>query len=115
MIEATVSILGTEYQIEYRDPGEDKNLGENNDGYCDFSVKLIVVVSHREEENQIEDFASYQKRCLRHEIIHAFMYESGLSNDWEHKPFGQEETVVDWIALQFPKILKVFREVGALC
>ena len=46
----------------------------------------------------------YMKKTLRHEIVHAFMFESGLGYNWEHGSIGQEETVVDWIAIQLPKI-----------
>lgn len=42
------------------------------------------------------------------------MFESGLAENWEHKNFGQEETVVDWMAIQLPKIIKVIQEVGAI-
>lgn len=49
------------------------------------------------------------KRIIRHEIIHAFMFESGLGFNFEHKPFGQDETMIDWFAIQYPKIKKIFR------
>lgn len=32
----------------------------------------------------------------------------------EHSEFRHEETMIDWIAIQFPKMLKVFEEVGCL-
>ena len=55
------------------------------------------------------------KKQLRHEIIHAFLSESGLDCNFEHlKQFGHEETMVDWIAIQFPKIYEVYKEVGAI-
>lgn len=97
-----INVLGTKYRIFFKSPEQDKTLN-NYDGYCDKSTKTIVV-----------NIKTIQKQSLRHEIIHAFMFESGLSANWEHKQFGQEETVVDWIAIQFPKILKVFEEVGVL-
>ena len=55
-----------------------------------------------------------KKKGLRHELVHAFMYESGLAENWEHKNFGQEETVVDWVTIRFPKLLEIFKKVGAL-
>lgn len=106
----TVNILGTKYSVHYKSPSEDKFLREC-DGYCDKSSKKIVVTT---ENLELEDFPAYQKKCLRHEITHAFFYESGLAENWEHKNFGQEETVVDWIAIQFPKLLEIFMKVGAL-
>lgn len=105
-----VDVLGTKYSIYYKSPSEDKSLKEC-DGYCDKSAKKIVVTT---ENIDLEDFQQYQKQCLRHEIVHAFMFESGLGADWEHKPIGHEETTVDWIAFQFPKLLKAFEKVGAL-
>jgi hypothetical protein len=55
------------------------------------------------------------KKQLRHEIIHAFLYESGLGPNFEHyKQFGHEETIVDWFAIQYPKIEEAFKSVGAL-
>ena len=47
------------------------------------------------------------------EIIHAFMFESGLGYSWQHaEEFGHDETTVDWFARQFAKIHKAFVEWG---
>ena len=103
-----VNILGTEYSIEYRNLKD-----EGVDGFCDSTSKLIVLRS--DNENEVGDFDYLQKKQLRHEITHAFMSESGLDCNWQHaKEFGQDETAVDWIAIQFPKMLKVFNELGCL-
>ncbi len=106
----TVNILGTRYAIHFKSPKEDETLNEC-DGYCDSSNHSIVVTT---KNGNLGNFEAYQKKCLRHEIVHAFMFESGLGCNWEHKNYGQEETVVDWVAVQFPKMLEVFRKVGAL-
>lgn len=42
------------------------------------------------------------------------MFESGLAENWEHKDYGQEETVVDWFAIQGPKIYRAWTEAGAV-
>lgn len=55
-----------------------------------------------------------QKENLRHEIIHAFLFESGLGFNLEHRESGHEETLIDWLAIQFPKILEVFKEADCL-
>lgn len=63
----------------------------------------------------MQDAVNGMKKQLRHEIIHAFLAESGLQANFEHyKQFGHEETIVDWFAIQFPKIMKTFEEIGAL-
>lgn len=108
MKDCEINILGTEYHIEFKEL-EDAGI----DGYCDYSSKHIVVRS--DNSNKIEDFEWLQKKQLRHEIIHAFMAESGLQANWEHETqFGHEETVVDWFAIQCPKIFAVFMQLGLI-
>ena len=108
-----INVLGTEYTIEERAVEEDADL-EKFDGYCDKSVKLIVI-SKKAPDCNLGDFEWYRKKILRHEIIHAFLFESGLHENFEHaNRFGHDETMVDWIAVQFPKLQKAFEEAGCL-
>ena len=110
-----IDVLGTKYSIKYKTEDKDCKLKEC-DGYCDTSVKSIVVLDMEtvRDKGSIEDLLSYQKKVTRHEIIHAFMYESGLSVNWKHDGWGQEETTVDWIAIQFPKLYKAFKDADCL-
>ncbi len=55
------------------------------------------------------------KATLRHEIVHAFLGESGLSaNSNESDAWARNEEMVDWFALQGPKIYKAWQEAGAV-
>lgn len=116
----TVMILGTEYQIEIHKWSEDKELSQNSwAGYCCSEIPLIVIADLDDEEHfwfrNDEEKDAYFKSCLRHEIIHAFLNESGLKDNFEHTPHaGHEETMVDWIASQYPKIATVYKELGIL-
>ena len=112
MQDCKVNILGTEYDILFQSREQNRFLNDA-DGYVDRSVKKIVI-STKEDDCEIENFETHQKKCLRHELIHAFMEESGLSVNFEHKPIGIEETTVDWFAIQSPKIFKVFQELDIL-
>ena len=104
MKKQTVNILGTEYTIEPREL-----IDEDIDGFTDNTSKLIVI--RTDNVNDVGDFEYLQKKQLRHEIIHAFMSESGLQCNWQHiEQFGHDETTVDWFAIQSPKIFKVFQE-----
>lgn len=107
-MQKTVNILGTEYKIK------SKKLGNSDiDGYSDCTNKRIVI--RNDNFNKVGNFKNLQKGQLRHEIIHAFMFESGLGANWEHtQHFGHEETTVDWFAIQSPKIFKVFQELDIL-
>lgn len=102
------NILGTTYKIKR------KNLKDADvDGWFDGTSKTIVI--RKDNYNNVGNFEYLMKKQLRHEIIHAFLYESGLDCNFEHpQQFGHEETMVDWIAIQFPKIYEVYKEVGAI-
>lgn len=109
----SVSVLGTSYTIHKVRREQDPDLAES-DGYCDKTVKKIVVVGLDKKNSDLGDVKAHMKKVLRHEIVHAFMFESGLAENWGHKDYGQEETVVDWIAIQGPKIYKAWTEAGAV-
>lgn len=110
-----INILGTEYRIEFRKEDEDAALKECN-GYCDVTVKLIVVLSKPNKECECKDFSFLRKKTLRHEIVHAFLAESGLFNNTYNVDTGwaMNEEMVDWFAIQSPKIFKVYSELGLL-
>lgn len=107
-----INVLGTEYTVEAKSKQEDKTL-EICDGYCDKTSKRIVVAT-KEESCELDFFEIYQKKVIRHEIIHAFLIESGLHENFKHDQWGHDETTVDWFAVQFPKLLKAFEEADAL-
>lgn len=104
----SVSILGTPYKII-----REKFENEDIDGETDYTSHQIRILT--DNINNLGDFDVLMKKQLRHEIIHAFMAESGLQANFEHyRQFGHDETTVDWFAIQFPKMLEVFKQVGAL-
>ena len=106
-----VDVLGTEYEILFLSREEDVFLKES-DGYCDKSTKKIVVSTTNEE---LGDFETYKKKIVRHEIIHAFMFESGLDCNWQHaEQWGHDETHVDWFAIQAPKLFDAFKTANAI-
>lgn len=109
----TINIMGTDIRILFKKEADDKDLAEHG-GYYDSSQNLIVVKIPDTETGCaecVENVENWQKEVLRHEIIHAFLHESGLwwssagANCW-----AMNEEMVDWFAIQSPKIFKVFRE-----
>ena len=101
-----IDILGRTYTIEEREKCDDEFMKENDiDGYTDFDSAEIVITK--------KETVFGKNTTLRHELIHAFLFESGLGFNWEHSTkLGHEETMVDWIATQWTKIKKVFVELG---
>ena len=109
MMSVEVDILGSTYSIIKSDKVNDGKL-ESLAGYCDSSVNQIVINTFKPDTMSIADLDHFEKEVVRHEVIHAFLNESGLGdNSW-----GCNEEVVDWIALQFPKIMKVFNELDVI-
>lgn len=107
----TVNVLGESYVLKFIPEEEDEGL-KDCDGYCDETVKKLVVKRYRRDEQGSKKALELQeKKNFRHEIIHAFLYESGLA---ENSTWAQEEEMVDWFAKQFPKLLAAFWEVDAL-
>lgn len=103
----SVKILGTEYETIRDALEKDYPKLKNNDGYTDFSIKQIVVADFEKDDSTIEDLDWYKKKILRHELVHAFINESGLA---ENCDWARNEELVDWIAIQFEKMLEIFIE-----
>lgn len=110
MLETTVNILGTTYKVLLDVPDDEMPTGA--DGCMDQSIKTIKIAHFDEpDKSSLQDNRSYENKVLRHEIIHAFLYESGLWNNSETvNSWATNEEMTDWIAIQFPKIAKIFRE-----
>ena len=116
-----VNVLGTKYLIRRVDSGEDEYMEKMHfGGYCDGDTKEIVVLNLKsipDWANEKSEKISVMEKCtLRHEIVHAFLNESGL--EWNtfsaEKAWAKNEEMVDWIALQGPKIVEAWQKVGAM-
>lgn len=104
-----VDVLGTVYTVHERTDGQDPKLREC-DGYCDESVKEIVIDNYTSDQEALvkADLNRHKRKVMRHELIHAFLTESGLREcSW-----AKDEEIVDWIASQFPKLAKAFKDAG---
>ena len=112
MIEKAIMILGTQYTIKEQSESENEKL-KGCDGYCDWTTKEIVV--EREMYGTLGDMDAFVRKVLRHEIVHAFLLESGLHEcSGETDAWAQNETMVDWFARVGPKIFAAWKAVGAL-
>jgi hypothetical protein len=115
-----VNILGTEYKVLKHNYDEIKAFEKSDiNGYCDTVNKHIVIcnmATYPGYEDESEDFCKVvEKDTLRHEIVHSFLRESGVwANSGNVDSWATNEEMVDWIALQFPKMLKAFNETNCL-
>lgn len=117
----TVNILGTDYKITIKKYDEEPYFEKNGiDGYCDEHTKEIVICDMKTykgwEDATEEEVKIRQKETLRHEIVHAFFRESGLSDSsfTVEGAWAKNEEMVDWFALQGPKIYKAWKKVDAI-
>ena len=106
-----INVLGTEYTITqtHNDPRM-----ENIDGFCDETTKEIFVETYEGDDGKpgVKTKLDVQrKKNVRHELVHAFLFECGLA---ENSPWAQNEELVDWIAIQGPKLYKAWLEAGSI-
>lgn len=108
-----INVLGTDYTIVLVTDAVDKRLAYI-DGFCDDTTKEIYVdnyEAHQDEPHKKSNLDVQIKKNIRHELVHAFLFESGLA---ENSPWAQNEELVDWIAIQGPKLWKAWQEAGAV-
>ncbi|MBA4699222.1 MAG: hypothetical protein H2212_07270 [Ruminococcus sp.] len=114
-----VNILGTEYTVFTDDANDPELKGKDRAGYCFYDAREIHIADPDTDDDWKNEPEKAKKNCinrvLRHEIIHAFFMESGLAYDTvDVEAWAVNEEMVDWIAIQFPKLQKAFEEVGCL-
>lgn len=102
-----VNVLGTTYTIFKDVTEEDTTIIKDADGVTDFTTKKIFIAPLESEDDSFQDMERYEKRTIRHEIVHAILFESGLDHNAK---WPRNEEMVDWLAIQFPKLLDIFKE-----
>ncbi|NSC35169.1 hypothetical protein [Roseburia intestinalis] len=109
-LNSEVHILGTRYSIRIIDE-DDYRYDRETDGWCDPSVKELLIFNYKQSAESVKDLVAYQKKVLRHEIVHAFLYESCLwQNAYGSKCWAKNEEMIDWMAIQIPKIQRAYKE-----
>ena len=104
-----VNVLGTEYEISIN--GNDPKFKNGIDGYCDETTKKIVIDEMIPDKMSVGDLKDFQNKVIRHELIHACLFESGLA---ECSNWATNEEMVDFFAKQFLKMQKAFKGCGCL-
>ena len=105
------SVLGTNYTITQ---AHDTPRMDGSDGFCDETTKEIVVETYEGDDGKPGVKAKLdvqRKKNIRHELVHAFLFECGLA---ENSSWAQNEELVDWFAIQGPKLYKAWQEAGAV-
>ena len=93
-----LNILGTKYKVFVDTSDHDEKL-KTVDGYIAPEKKIIVL-----DRKNVD---VHQQHVLTHEIVHAYLYESGLNVE----TWANNEEIVDWIAIQVGKIYNTSKEI----
>lgn len=109
----TINILGTDYTLHYRTANKDDS---SLMGFCDRTLKKIVIFSlstmdkykDKSEEWRFAD----EVYTIHHEIVHAYLTESGLNSSTKNSygPWSEDEEIVDWISWMTLKMANTFKE-----
>jgi len=117
-----INVLGTEYSVIFKSFEDEPEFKRGSaSGLCDMMNKEISIckIDTCPDMTNLTDkyVENHTKEVLRHEIVHAFLHESGLdadSNSSLENGWAVNEEIVDWIAIQSPKIFKAFNDANAL-
>lgn len=103
-----IDILGQSYEVvTEKEGGRCDKLNAN--GLCEPYKKQIILLDFEPDERTVLSPHIYKEKVFRHEIIHAFLFESGLDDSsWP------SEEIVDWIALQLPKMVRLMMKLDIL-
>lgn len=106
-----INILGTDYKLKTMSEDQYPKLKLISAyGLCEQYTKELIINKRMDEkeEKDVELLHKAKEKVIRHEIVHAFIHESGLSE------YFHDETIIEWLAVQIPKIAKAMKEVGVL-
>lgn len=119
-----VSILGEDWTIKIVNTDEKSVIARI---LRNQSASMLTQLYRREIWVSINDYISTDEsqqmpnnnpaidQDLTHELYHAFYYESGLDSSAmlpEDEAWPRNETMIDWNAKMFHKILKARRDLG---
>ena len=119
-----VSILGEDWTIKIVNTDEKSPIAKILKAQ---SASMLTQLYRKEIWVSINDYISTDEsqqmpnnnpaidQDLTHELYHAFYYESGLDSSAmlpEDEAWPRNETMIDWNAKMFHKILKARRDLG---
>lgn len=102
-----INVLGQEYEIQFKNGKECPKLELlQAHGIAELYDKKLIIDAEMNSKTgkEFDNFNEFENKVVRHEIMHAFFHEAGL------RDYCEDETLVDWLALQIPKISKVMQE-----
>ena len=110
-LDCVVQIMGHPWRVKICTKESEPRLEEIT-GLADWTSHFIGISDPDDHEDcDLDNPKEFVKKIARHEIVHAFLFESGLAEEWKHPEFGHEEMIIDWLAFKLPEIWDVVRAV----
>jgi hypothetical protein len=122
-----ILILDTEYKLiplneeAYKKFQQEANAKLRFDGRADVRTKRIFFKDREFLSSRLpipkEEVEPHLNKVIRHELIHCFLFESGLSTCSEiycDEGWARNEEMVDYFAIMIPKIYKIYKELDIL-
>jgi len=110
-----INVLGTEYTITELSESEWEKSRKIEECFKDTDERVVkgLCLGYERKIYLKKNLGKHERRgVLRHEIIHAYQYESGvihsINNLWDL------ENETDWLAWNIPKIARTFKELNIL-
>lgn len=102
-----LNILGQEYELlELSEEEYPKLKTMGADAIAELYSKRLVINkdANLEQAHTYDNLSGYVDKVVRHEIVHAYFHEAGLMD------YCKDEILVDWLALQIPKMVKTMEQ-----
>ena len=105
-------VLGTDYIVQSWSNKDHEEFFVDKCGLCDGPAHKITIENLFEEHDpeNTSNADEFMNQTLRHELVHAFFFENGLAGECQT---ANNEMFVDWLALQAPKLMKLFLQAKA--
>ena len=109
-----IAVMGTDFDITYTTEEDDPTI-KGKSGVCYSLLHKIKIdqwiylddadgsVSETEKASKLLSLLA----ILRHEVMHAFFFQSGLDTQCS---FAVDEMLIDWLSLKMPEIVDVMNE-----
>ncbi len=103
----SLDIFGSLYNVNLN--AKTGSISELNDGECDIARKEIHIRDMNGMEDKDPVLQKFrQKQVMEHEVTHAFAFETGFDE------LSNNETLIDWIALNARKLVALFDRAGEM-
>jgi len=103
-----INVLGQDYELLYVEDNNEKLAKANANGQTEAYSKKILVRQIKETGNTCEKLEDFTNKIVRHEMIHAFLFEAGQVE------YFDDEKLVDTLAYLIPKMAKCMKEADVL-